>query len=149
MTVALPDLSQTARLGRALARALRAGDQVVLRGDLGSGKTALAGAVIQALGAQGPVKSPTYTLVEEYELGGLRVVHADLYRLRMPAELEGLGWWDYQDDRTIILVEWPERAHGLLRPDVDVWLTVTDHDRQAHLQGISPRGGDVVDSVRP
>ena len=149
LTVALPDLSQTARLGQALARALRPGDQVVLRGDLGCGKTTLAGAIIQALGAPGPVKSPTYTLIEEYELGDLRVVHADLYRLRVPAELEMLGWQDYQDGRTLMLVEWPERAPGILRADVDVWLTVTDDERQAHLQGISPRGGEVVDSLRP
>ncbi len=78
LTVALPDLSQTARLGQALARALRPGDQVVLRGDLGCGKTTLAGAVIQALGAPGPVKSPTYTLIEEYQLGDVRVVYAHL-----------------------------------------------------------------------
>ena len=148
MTVPLSDLSQTTRLGQALARALRAGDQIVLRGDLGCGKTTLAGAIIQALGAPGPVKSPTYTLIEEYELGGLRVVHADLYRLNEPTELETLGWWDYQDGRTLMLVEWPERAHGLLRADVDVWLAVTDHARQAHLQGMSPRGDEVVDSLR-
>ena len=149
LTVALPDLPATERLGEALGRALRPGDQVALRGDLGCGKTTLAGAIIRALGAPGPVKSPTYTLVEEYELGALRVVHADLYRLRTPAELDTLGWWDYRDGRTLVLVEWPERAGGLLQADVDVWLAVTDHERRAHLQGISPRGGEVVDSLRP
>ncbi len=149
MIVPLPDLEATARLGRALARVLRGGDQVALRGDLGCGKTTLAGAILAALGAAGPAKSPTYTLIEEYELGALRVVHADLYRLRAPAELEALGWWDYRDSRTLMLVEWPERAQDLWRPDVDVSLTLTDDGRRAHLRGASPRGDEVVDSLRP
>jgi tRNA threonylcarbamoyladenosine biosynthesis protein TsaE len=149
MIVSLPDLGATGRLGGALARVLRAGDQVALRGDLGCGKTTLAGAILTALGAAGPIKSPTYTLIEEYELGALRVVHADLYRLRAPAELEGLGWWDYRDARTLMLVEWPERAEGLWRPDVDVSLALADDGRRAHLRGISPRGDEVVDSLRP
>ncbi len=149
MIVVLPDLEATERLGRALARVLRAGDQVALRGDLGCGKTTLAGAILKGLGAAGPAKSPTYTLIEEYELGPLRVVHADLYRLRVPTELEGLGWWDYTDSRTLMLVEWPERAEGLWRPDVDVSLALADDGRRAHLRGISPRGDEVVDSLRP
>ncbi len=149
MRFTLKDWESTHRLGAALARALAPGDEVWLRGELGSGKTALAGAVIAALGHTGSVKSPTYTLVEEYVLGGLRIVHADLYRLRAPEELVALGWWDYQDGRTVTLVEWPERAGGLVRGDVDVWLTVTDDDRQAQLRGLSQRGAAVVDSLKP
>ncbi|MHB8252223.1 MAG: tRNA (adenosine(37)-N6)-threonylcarbamoyltransferase complex ATPase subunit type 1 TsaE [Acidiferrobacter sp.] len=145
----LPDWAATVKLGTDLARALRPGDAVFLRGDLGSGKTALAGTIIQAKGYEGPVKSPTYTLIEEYELGALRVVHADLYRLAMPAELETLGWWDYLDGRTLTLVEWPERAGDLLRADVDVCLAVTDHDRQAQLRALSRRGVEVLDTLKP
>jgi len=145
----LADWSATVQLGGTLARVLRPGDGVFLRGGLGSGKTALAGAIIQALGYEGLVKSPTYTLIEEYVLNRLRVIHADLYRLKQPAELETLGWWDYLDERTLTLVEWPERAQGLLKADVDVYLTVTDHGRQAQLRALSPRGAEVLDTLKP
>lgn len=148
MLVQLTDWDATQRLGAALAKALGAEDQVFLRGDLGSGKTALAGAILRAFGYGGLVKSPTYTLVEEYDLGFLRVVHADLYRLTAPEDLETLGWWDYLDGRTLTLVEWPERSGDLLRADVDVWLTVTDDGRQAQLRALSPRGVGVLEALK-
>ncbi|HUW98439.1 MAG TPA: tRNA (adenosine(37)-N6)-threonylcarbamoyltransferase complex ATPase subunit type 1 TsaE [Acidiferrobacter sp.] len=146
---ALPDWAATVRLAGALAGALRPGDGVFLRGNLGSGKTALAGAIIQAFGYEGLVKSPTYTLIEEYDLRDLRVIHADLYRLTQPEELEALGWWDYLDARTLTLVEWPERARGVLKADVDVCLVVTDHEREARLRALSRRGTEVLDSLKP
>ncbi len=148
MLVRLTDWAATLRLGATLAKALRPEDQVFLRGDLGSGKTALAGAILRGLGHTGLVKSPTYTLVEEYDLGSLRVVHADLYRLTAPEELEALGWWDYLDGRTLVLVEWPERSGTLLRADVDVWLSVTDDVRQAQLRALSPRGVGVLEALK-
>lgn len=146
---ALPDLTATAELGLALARAVRPRDSIFLRGNLGSGKTTLVAAVVRALGYVGAVKSPTYTLVEEYDLGAVRIIHADLYRLQGAQELEGLGWWDYLDVRTITLIEWPERAGDLLRADVDVYLAVTDYGRQAQLRALSPRGVEVIDSLKP
>lgn len=149
LTYELLDWDATVCLGQALARHLCPRDRVFLRGDLGSGKTALAGAIVRALGYRGAVKSPTYTLVEEYELGSLRVIHADLYRLKAPAELETLGWWDYLDERTLTLVEWPEQAGNLLQADIDVFLTVTDHARQAQLRGVTRRGAQVIDILRP
>jgi len=149
LNVTLSDWAATERLGATLAAHLQAGDRVFLRGELGSGKTALAGVILAALGYQGTVKSPTYTLIEEYDLSFVRVIHADLYRLQSARELETLGWWDYEDGRTIFLVEWPERAGGLLQADVDVSLALTDDVRQAQVYGLTRRGIEVVDRLRP
>jgi tRNA threonylcarbamoyladenosine biosynthesis protein TsaE len=85
-----------------------------LRGDLGSGKTTWARAMLRGLGYAGRVPSPTYTLLEQYACGGLSIVHLDLYRLRGDAELENLGLRDWlAEPRRWILVEWPERAPQL------------------------------------
>jgi tRNA threonylcarbamoyladenosine biosynthesis protein TsaE len=89
---------------------------VGLEGDLGSGKTTWARGMLRALGVRGRVPSPTYTLLEHYECAGLTIVHLDLYRLRDEQELENLGLRDWLGEpRTVLLVEWPERAPGLAR----------------------------------
>ncbi len=110
--------SATQALGVALARSLPgdARDAVVvyLQGDLGSGKTTLARALLRELGAQGTVRSPSYTLLESYELTGLLALHLDLYRLRDASELEHLALRDQLRANVLLLVEWPERALGLL-----------------------------------
>lgn len=103
-----------------LARALRAGDVVHLRGDLGAGKTSFARGVVQALLPGARVKSPTYTLVERYDAPELRVLHLDLYRLGDPAELEFLAIRE-ELGGAALLVEWPERAAGAL-PAADLEL---------------------------
>ncbi len=106
------------RYGEALARALAPTELVFLEGELGMGKTTLARGLLRGLGFTGHVKSPTYTLVEPYELGGLRVYHFDFYRINDPEELEYLGLDDLLSESAIKLVEWPQRAHGRLpRPD--------------------------------
>lgn len=148
LTRKLPDPADTIELGQRLARNLRGGDVVFLRGDLGSGKTTLAAAIVRALGHDGLVKSPTYTLIEEYELGALRIVHADLYRLEGGTELEAFGWWDYGDARTLLLIEWPERG-DLRHADIDVCLAVTDYGRQAQLRSLSQRGAEVLGALEP
>jgi tRNA threonylcarbamoyladenosine biosynthesis protein TsaE len=98
-----------------------------LRGDLGSGKTTWARALLRGLGHRGRVPSPTYTLLEHYDCDGLAIVHLDLYRLGGEDELENLGLRDWLGEpRTVLLVEWPERAPGLAaRCDVVLELTVT------------------------
>ena len=124
----LPDESATRRLGASLGKILRAGDVVALLGDLGAGKTTLARGLIQAmLGADEPVPSPTFTLVQTYERPGGKaaVWHFDLYRLSHPEELVELGWEDAVADG-ICLVEWPERAGDSL-PDTALWLELTEH----------------------
>lgn len=111
----LPDAGATEAAGAALAQALqKSGERsllVLLEGDLGAGKTTLVRGLLRALGIQGPVPSPTYTLLEPYQAGGLSINHLDLYRLADASELEFLGWRDLAG--SIRLVEWPERAAGL------------------------------------
>lgn len=113
MTLDLPDLAATARLGAAIARALRAGDVVALSGGLGAGKTALARAIIAALGHEGEVPSPSFAIIEVYDPPAVRlpVVHADFYRLSDPAEAEELGLDDYRRG-AVLIAEWPDHAGG-------------------------------------
>ncbi len=115
----------TLALGEALGRTLRAPCVVYLRGNLGAGKTTLTRGLLRGLGFRGAVKSPTYTIVEPYELGAVTVYHFDLYRLGSPEELEYMGIRDYFGDRTIVIIEWPERGHPLLPPaDIAILLEV-------------------------
>ncbi len=142
----------TLALGAALARSLprAASDALVvyLHGELGSGKTTLARALLHALGVSGTVRSPSYTLVESYELTGLLVLHLDLYRLREPGELEQLALRDQLHAGVLLLVEWPERAPDLLpAPDLNIELMVSTGEgaaaqlsRTVRLSAASPAG---------
>jgi tRNA threonylcarbamoyl adenosine modification protein YjeE len=120
--VPLPDLEAVARLGEAIARHLRPGDAVALRGDLGAGKTTLARAVLAALGHEGDVPSPTFTLVQPYDLR-IPAAHLDLYRLKRPEEVEELGFDDLLVEGAA-LIEWPEMAEDYMPAErLDVHLT--------------------------
>lgn len=135
----LADTAATEALGVALASLLRRrrGGLVRLEGDLGAGKTTLARACLRALGATGAVKSPTYTLVEPYDLGSTRVLHMDLYRLAEPEELYGLGVFDEPPSTTWWLVEWPEKAGALLPPaTLEVHLQTSGAGRSALLRAL-------------
>lgn len=110
----LPDPEATAEWGQRLASVLPEGLVVTLDGDLGAGKTALVRGVLHALGHTGPVRSPTYTLIEPYRVAGRRLFHLDLYRLADPEELEMVGFRDLFDEPAVVLVEWPERGTGVL-----------------------------------
>jgi tRNA threonylcarbamoyladenosine biosynthesis protein TsaE len=145
----LADPGATAVLGDALAAAISAarpvGLTVHLSGGLGAGKTALARAVLRGLGYRGRVPSPTYTLVEPYEAGGYRVVHADLYRLVTPGDADDLGLREALGAGTLALVEWPERGAGRLPPpDLRVALELAGSGRQADLHAVSPAGRAVL-----
>src|SRR3954454_13717166 len=116
--VALADETATRALAVEFAAALEPGDLVTLSGDLGAGKTTFARALIRHLAGDGSVEvpSPTFTLMQNYELPRFALVHADLYRVNDPAELAELGFDDIADD-AVVLLEWPDRAAGLLPAD--------------------------------
>jgi tRNA threonylcarbamoyladenosine biosynthesis protein TsaE len=100
---------------------------VALSGELGAGKSTFARGVLRALGATGAIKSPSYTLLETYELPGVNAVHLDLYRLVDPAELEHLGLADYHRPGFLWLIEWPERGAGRLpSPDLQLQFSITE-----------------------
>lgn len=136
----LSDAAATELLGARLAGALPERAVVHLHGDLGAGKSTLARALLRALGVTGTIRSPTYTLVEQYLLpaGGL-ALHLDLYRIGNPGELEFLGL-DPADAR-LWLVEWPERGQGALPPaDLEIDLAVDGEGRRCVLRPQTPAG---------
>ena len=119
----LADAEATENVGAGLARALGGGMVVTLHGDLGAGKTTVARGALRALGWTGPVKSPTYTLVEHYPISSLYFYHFDFYRFADPSEWETAGLAEYFRDDAVCLVEWPERVEGFLPPaDIDIAL---------------------------
>jgi tRNA threonylcarbamoyladenosine biosynthesis protein TsaE len=135
----LADAAATEAIGGALARGLAAcpGLVVYLHGELGAGKTTLVRGWLRSLGAQGPIRSPTYTLVEPYELDGRSLLHMDLYRLSDAAELEQLGVYDTPPERSVWLVEWPERGAGELPPpDLRIVLRIDGAGREIGLEAV-------------
>ena len=117
-----------------IAKILVSGDVVYLRGELGTGKTTFARAIIQQMGRVDSVTSPTFTLIETYDLNEVLVAHLDLYRIESEAEMEGIGLRDYLDGDWICLIEWPDRAPGMLPdPDLTIDLAYEGKGRSAVL----------------
>ena len=147
--IQLPDVTATEQLGAKLARLLPKGGSnclILLQGELGAGKSSLARAMIRALGHTGTVPSPTYTLIEPYQLGDRQVYHADLYRIADAEELEYLGWSDLQG--AIQLVEWPERAPELFQvADLHIEIEFSNGGRVAHIVALSPLGDSILSGL--
>jgi len=120
----IPNEKAMMQLGGEISDQFSDGGIVLLKGDLGAGKTTLVRGLLRHLGYQGIVKSPTYTLVEPYQLGSRLIYHFDLYRLGDPEELEYIGGRDYWDSNALCLIEWPEKATGYL-PPADLELTIS------------------------
>lgn len=137
----LNSAAATEALGARLAIRIIPGSILYLRGDLGAGKTTLVRGLLHALGHRGTVKSPTYTLVEPYQIGDWRLFHWDLYRLADPEELEFLGLRDQLDGQATLLIEWPERGQGELpAADVEIALSYAGESRACRLTAPSSVG---------
>ena len=149
MSIFLADEHATITFGQALAKFCPAGLNIYLYGDLGAGKTTLARGLIQSFLPDAKVKSPTYTLVEDYDLsaskqnphGLTHLYHFDLYRLGDPEELEYIGGRDYFSESAVCLVEWPQRGEGwLAQPDLEIMLNYQEDGRSVELTSHTDKG---------
>jgi tRNA threonylcarbamoyladenosine biosynthesis protein TsaE len=142
------DAQATERVGGALARALTGGMVVTLSGDLGAGKTTLVRGMLRELGWDGPVKSPTYTLVEYYPLSSLYFYHFDFYRFADPGEWETAGLAELFRSDSACVVEWPERVANLLPPpDLAIVLTPAGEGRDLSAASNSAAGDRCLDAL--
>ncbi len=144
-TLVLADEAATLTLGAALARQIKPGLVVYLYGNLGAGKTTLVRGLLRALGYGGRVKSPTYTLVEPYALPNLTLHHYDLYRMSDPREWLDAGFRDDFSGTIACIVEWPEKAAGLLpQPDIEMRIEMEGDGRKVALVGVTARGRECL-----
>lgn len=156
MSIFLADEQATVALGQALAKYCPPGINIYLYGDLGAGKTTLVRGMIQSYLPGAKVKSPTYTLVEGYDLANSKqnpceikhIYHFDLYRLGDPEELEYLGGRDYFSGNDVCLVEWPQRGEGwLAEPDLELMLKYQSDGRTVELLSHSDKGGELAEQI--
>lgn len=146
--VDLANEAATVALGERIGESMSAGGVLFLLGTLGAGKTTLTRGILRGRGHTGAVKSPTYTLVEPYELAGGRVYHFDLYRLGEPEELEYMGIRDYFFEQNLCIVEWPVKGAGYLpAPDLIVSLTVAAPGRVATIAAETQKGERLLNDL--
>lgn len=131
--------------GEKLALSFEGGEIIYLTGCLGAGKTTLTAGILRGLGHPGAVKSPTYTLVEPYDLERFQVYHFDLYRLGDPEELEYIGIREYTDHNAICILEWPERGLGFIpSPDLVIRIEMAAVGRSLIMQAKTPKGTRMI-----
>ncbi|MGS0543818.1 tRNA (adenosine(37)-N6)-threonylcarbamoyltransferase complex ATPase subunit type 1 TsaE [Pseudomonas parakoreensis] len=141
VTLYLADEQAMSDFGARIARVTRGHGLIFLEGNLGMGKTTLSRGIIRGLGHVGAVKSPTFNLVEPYEIGDIRAFHFDLYRLVDPEELEFLGIRDYFEDDALCLIEWPDKGAGFLpKPDLTITISPQDSGRSLKILSQGSRG---------
>lgn len=132
LQIKLADVVATQAFASAISKVLLPGLCIYLHGGLGAGKTTLVRAMLQSLGHDGVIKSPTYTLVESYAIVGLQIYHFDLYRLADPAELEFIGIKDYVSDTSICIFEWADKGIGFIpQADIEITLDFANDSRQS------------------
>lgn len=142
--ISVPDEAGTLAFARILGDLLRCKGVVYLKGTLGAGKTTFCRGILRSYGYEGAVKSPTFTIVEPYDLQWGQVYHFDLYRIADPEELEYLGIDDYLEGGQLCLIEWPERGDGFLPlPDIVIELALRGKGRHIELTSCSERGNTI------
>ncbi|MBV1872444.1 MAG: tRNA (adenosine(37)-N6)-threonylcarbamoyltransferase complex ATPase subunit type 1 TsaE [Gammaproteobacteria bacterium] len=149
ITVTLADDTETISWGSKIALTLQKGGIVYLQGELGAGKTTLCRGILRAYGHAGAVKSPTYTIIEPYELECVNVYHFDLYRMLDPEEWEYLGVDDYFSPENVCLVEWPDKGRDYLPAcDVSITLEYLNEGRRMTVESHGQRGGKILQDLK-
>lgn len=149
LSISLQHEQDTFEFAARLAALLQGGEVVFLSGGLGAGKTTLSRGILTALGHKGNVKSPTYTLVEPYEVANLQIYHFDLYRLADPEELEFMGIRDYFHTSSLCLIEWPQQGQGYL-PEADLTIHLhhtAEQQRIADITAGTARGAAIIQAL--
>lgn len=150
MKLQITSETETLNLAGRFYRELPSGCLVFLQGNLGAGKTAFVRGCLRAAGHQGAVKSPTFTLVEEYSLQERMLYHFDLYRVADPEELEWMGMRDYLRPDSICFIEWPEKGAGLLPlADIEIAIDIQGTARNFQFQAHTEVGRQVLDRFNP
>lgn len=150
LTIASPEEMRALgqKLGRALLAAMDRPECVAIEGELGAGKTTLVAGVLSAAGVTGPVRSPTYTLIEPYEVAGGTIYHMDLYRLTDPEEMEPLGVRDLLVPGSVLLIEWPSRGGARVpTPDLAIeigYLPPPGQGREVRMTASTPHGTGIL-----
>ena len=144
----LKDESETLRLAEKMSIFLRPNMNLYLKGELGAGKTTFVRGLLRGLGYQDKVKSPTYTLVEPYNLERFTIYHFDLYRFKDEHEWDEAGFREYFNNKSVCLVEWPEKAgHILPQPDISIELSHENFGRHIHLISFTPIGTECLKAI--